>query len=177
MNLCKNGHDKDLPGGMYGNYGCRVCARQRTKDRYHANPIYQKTYLKVYRSREENKPKQKESGSRWRKKNPERNKELMRNWYYKNKETQKWKTIKRLYGITKEQYDVILSLQNNICPICLEEIPENDMAVDHDHTTGEVRGIVHHVCNLGLGGFRDNPDNCRRAAEYLEGRRRASSRA
>lgn len=39
--------------------------------------------------------------------------------------------------------------------------------IDHDHQTGEIRGVLHGLCNIGLGAFADNPDLLILAAEYL----------
>lgn len=39
--------------------------------------------------------------------------------------------------------------------------------IDHDHITGEVRGILDTRCNVGLGHFRDNVDLLMRARDYL----------
>lgn len=44
------------------------------------------------------------------------------------------------------------------CPIC----------VDHDHTTGKVRGLLCHGCNHGIGSLKDDPAMLRAAADYLE---------
>lgn len=61
------------------------------------------------------------------------------------------------YGITPEQYDQMLSEQQGVCAIC-NSTPESDrnrelqrLAVDHDHDTGEVRGLLCARCNLSLG--------------------------
>jgi len=37
--------------------------------------------------------------------------------------------------------------QNNICPLCEQHINKNDACLDHDHTTGEIRGVLHSNCN------------------------------
>ena len=39
--------------------------------------------------------------------------------------------------------------------------------IDHDHATGRVRAILCHLCNVGLGSFKDNPEALERAAEYV----------
>lgn len=55
------------------------------------------------------------------------------------------------------------------CIIC-GEAQKIQLAVDHDHATGVVRGALCSRCNLGLGHFRDDPELLRFAALYLEGR-------
>ena len=51
-----------------------------------------------------------------------------------------------------------------MCAICQRPDPEH---VDHDHESGEVRGILCFNCNGGLGQFRDDATALLRAAEYL----------
>lgn len=55
------------------------------------------------------------------------------------------------------------------CIICGES-QKLQLAIDHDHKTGKVRGALCNRCNLGLGHFRDKPELLRLAALYLEGR-------
>jgi hypothetical protein len=79
--------------------------------------------------------------------------------------------LKRRYGLTLQEFDGLLADQGLLCPICLERPAVH---VDHDHSTGKVRGILCEMCNGGLGQFRDNPETIRSAIEYLgrtEGRR------
>jgi hypothetical protein len=54
------------------------------------------------------------------------------------------------------------------CIICGES-QERQLAIDHDHKTGEVRGALCMRCNIGIGQFRDDPELLRLAALYLEG--------
>ena len=72
----------------------------------------------------------------------------------------------RKYGLTEAEYQAFLDRQGGACAVC--HIPEPG-AVDHDHKTGEVRGILCISCNAALGLLRDNPDLLRSAIIYLEG--------
>ena|SRR6187551_851002 len=70
----------------------------------------------------------------------------------------------RLYGLTHEQYLDLCKLQNDCCAICGRY---KKLVVDHDHTTGEVRGLLCKACNIGLGYFRENLFSLRGAIDYL----------
>ena len=83
--------------------------------------------------------------------------------------------LKANYGMTLEQFEERLAAQNGVCAICGE--PERGrsrqgrikrLAVDHDHVTGRIRGLVCHGCNRALGYFNDNPIKMRAAIAYLE---------
>jgi hypothetical protein len=75
--------------------------------------------------------------------------------------------LRRRYGIGADEFDELVRQQGGVCAICGRENPEH---VDHDHDTGEVRGILCFNCNGGLGQFRDSIDALRAAASYLEAR-------
>lgn len=69
------------------------------------------------------------------------------------------------YGLSVQQYQDMLSAQNGLCWIC-----QCDMAkpfIDHCHATGRVRGLLCHLCNIGLGVFKDRPESLERAMAYL----------
>jgi hypothetical protein len=76
-------------------------------------------------------------------------------------------TLDQQYSLSKEDWEGMLALQDGKCGICLTQ-SSRQLVVDHDHTTGEVRGLLCHGCNRGLGMFRDSPSALRRAASYLE---------
>ncbi len=84
--------------------------------------------------------------------------------------------LKRSFGITWEQYQALLKSQDDVCAICKgsetvfdpNQSKIRDLALDHDHTTGRIRGLLCQACNQGLGNFRDNIDRLLTAAEYLE---------
>lgn len=59
--------------------------------------------------------------------------------------------------------------QGGVCAICGGTNPSGHrLAVDHDHETRRVRGLLCHACNAGIGKLRDSPDLLRKAIDYLE---------
>ena len=84
--------------------------------------------------------------------------------------------MRRLYGITLAQYEDMAAAQGNVCAICGKSETKIDprygdpfpLAVDHDHTTGAIRGLLCMKHNRGLGLFDDNIDDLRAAVAYLE---------
>lgn len=82
----------------------------------------------------------------------------------------RWKySILYKYGINEDQYNHLLLMQNYRCKICNKSLDDNGkkLAIDHCHTTGKVRSLLCHSCNVGLGNFNDNIDIMTRAIEYL----------
>jgi hypothetical protein len=80
--------------------------------------------------------------------------------------------LKKMYGITLDQWEKMHSDQGGVCAICRKREDEkssryNNLAVDHCHATGRVRGLLCNTCNKALGMFSDDPSTLRRAAEYL----------
>jgi hypothetical protein len=59
------------------------------------------------------------------------------------------------FGITPEYYDSLLLAQKGVCAICGGK-EKRKLAVDHDHSTNKIRGLLCTRCNNGLGAFRDN---------------------
>ena len=78
------------------------------------------------------------------------------------------------YGITPDTYARMLQQYNDVCAICKQ--PEtrivkgslSSLSVDHDHETGNIRGLLCDSCNKVLGLFQDAPMLFRSAADYLE---------
>lgn len=71
------------------------------------------------------------------------------------------------YGITNEQFDAMLAAQGHQCAIC-GKTQQRGWHIDHCHSTGRVRGILCHGCNIGLGAFRDRTTSLLKAIQYLE---------
>lgn len=76
------------------------------------------------------------------------------------------------YGVSIEQWERLYREQDGKCAICGlppggDDRRTNSLHLDHDHETGEVRRLLCHYCNLGLGAFKDDPALLIAAAEYL----------
>lgn len=78
-------------------------------------------------------------------------------------------SLKRLYGITLDDYNRMAAEQQQLCALC-GEAPDTErrMHVDHDHVTGRIRALLCHHCNLLLGNAKDSTDRLRLAIAYLE---------
>jgi hypothetical protein len=82
--------------------------------------------------------------------------------------------FRKKFGITRADYDQMLAAQGGVCAICgsdersINQGVERMLAVDHDHNTGKVRGILCERCNRAIGLLKDSPAILRRAANYIE---------
>lgn len=84
-----------------------------------------------------------------------------KNWIIKHKDTvnkvARRSALKRLYGITPEEYDILVRKQNNKCKTCHRPDPSGrKLAVDHNHITGKIRGLLCCSCNRLLGRLEKN---------------------
>ena len=75
--------------------------------------------------------------------------------------------FKHHYGLTLEQVDEMASRGCAICGTTEWMGRHDGPHIDHDHSTGEVRGVLCHNCNLALGHFHDDPDLLQAAIDYL----------
>lgn len=73
--------------------------------------------------------------------------------------------LKKLYGLTVEQFDQMFAEQDGLCKICEKSKATH---VDHNHETKEVRGLLCHKCNTGLGFFNDDKQLIKNAYSYLD---------
>ena len=72
------------------------------------------------------------------------------------------------YGVGPEKYDQMVIAQQGLCAICGSACPTGrSLAIDHDHKTGEVRGLLCMDCNTAIGKFGDDPNKLLAAAAYL----------
>lgn len=113
----------------------------------------------------------------WRSRNKDRQTAYARAYYASQKDNPEYQAMKheasqaarrkKKYGITREEYRDLLTQQNGECIICHSCLNE-ELRVDHDHITGEVRGLLCSNCNAGLGFFKEDPQRLENAKRYLE---------
>ena len=79
------------------------------------------------------------------------------------------KRVELIYGMTATEYHELLEYQGGRCYICHRRPASKRLAVDHDHTTGAVRGLLCKACNRDiLGHLGDSVEALHRAISYLE---------
>jgi hypothetical protein len=114
------------------------------RDRYASDPEFWNDYHK-----------------KWRAENPE-----------SRKATRRMGHLKSLYGMSIQDFERMMYEQSNLCLICNNEMTVGTrdgrtVNVDHDHDSGDIRGLLCTRCNNGLGCFDDNPDLMIAAAAYV----------
>lgn len=77
--------------------------------------------------------------------------------------------LKNNYNITIEDYNIMFKEQEGKCSICKRHQSEfkKSLCVDHNHETGEIRGLLCSKCNLVLGNAEDNINILNNAIQYL----------
>jgi hypothetical protein len=141
------GRDKRMDDGL--RFYCKSCNNASYKDWYSSDP-----------------EKAKQVSKDWRIRNPDKRQEIWLNY----KARDKHKKLVSKYNITLEQYLDMHEMQGGTCAIC--ELPEivqgRDLAVDHDHSTGKVRGLLCSKCNRGIGMFNDDAKTIKKAMMYVQ---------
>ena len=137
------------PLSKFSGTRCRTCRTTLQRERMQNDPVYAKN--------------NRDAAKKWHKDNPKGSFAIYRRAH-----------LKHNYGILQEDYDCLFSEQNGVCAICKE--PEHwtyksgkvaFLAVDHDHTTGKVRGLLCRDCNQSIGKFKDDYKLLYSAYEYL----------
>lgn len=134
---------------------CKECYKERIRTYRKNNLEYVRNKEKEYRNVD---PK------KYRERDRKRNSSIERKNIRKNY------TLKNAYNITLNEYYSILEKQGGGCSICGETKSngKNYLCVDHNHSTGKVRGILCDRCNRGLGLFKDSPELLLNAFDYLK---------
>lgn len=86
------------------------------------------------------------------------------------RERQADRSLERLYGITREKYNELLAAQKHSCAICERHESEfkTRLAVDHNHISGEIRGLLCNFCNRRLVGRHRDGNLLRKIADYVD---------
>ena len=120
--------------------------------------------------REAEKQKARDRSKKWREDNRERSRMYANRYARQNPATaREWTWKDQGIEFTYEEYEALLVKQEYRCGICkthTSELPKS-LAVDHDHETGEIRGLLCMNCNLGIGKLRDSIDLLKSAIEWL----------
>ncbi len=116
---------------------CRECFAQYRKD----NREHERARLQAYR---------------------EANREKFREYDRKNHRA---KTLKK-YGLTEPEYEALVLGQDSRCAIC-GKVPNDRLVVDHNHETGQVRGLLCRSCNSALGLLGESEDVLLAAYNYV----------
>lgn len=108
--------------------------------------------------------------ARWRRKNREYIRAHAKEYRKQHGHVTRVKDLRIKYGITPNQYDEMMILQNGLCAICRKTAKENKkrLSIDHCHITKKVRGLLCYRCNTGLASFKDNLEILKQAVIYLE---------
>ena len=128
--------------------------RLRDPDAYRAKK-------REYAKTPEERKKRNEYMQKWKDKNRERTNQLARESHkrnrYKHVEKLKDKHLMMSYGITMIDKKKMILRQGNKCLICEGQFKNSrDCHIDHNHFTGQVRGVLCHVCNTKLGWYEKN---------------------
>lgn len=101
--------------------------------------------------------------------------EYMREYRKRKPHVMKSIDLKKRFGISLEEFELMKQNQNNLCKIC--GLPEQavdkrtkkvrELAVDHCHTSNKIRGLLCSNCNTALGLLKDDPEILFRAIIYL----------
>lgn len=124
---------------------CKEChrghARKHNKKSYQKNSAAIRARVKV-----------------WRAANPDK----VAGYVSKHKQTNRCGK----YGLTPQEFNTLLRKQRGRCRICRHKLSKP--CIDHCHKSNRVRGLLCHLCNVGLGHFRDDAKLLRSAIKYLE---------
>ena len=133
----------------------------KARKKYRAKPGVHESELEYSRIYEANRPPRDSA----------ENRAYHKTYYGTNVSVFRAQNLKRLYGITLQDYDNMLASQGGGCAICGSKSPGKRFRhfhVDHSHATGKIRGLLCAACNAGIGHLKDSLDLLERAMRYLD---------
>jgi len=130
----------------------KIAAYNKEYRKTHRNQLldYGKEYYRTHK--EEHKAR----GAQYFQRNKEKMRLFHRNYYLISK-----------FGITLEDYENMFISQNGLCAICGLPPTEDVLVVDHEHLSGNIRGLLCQKCNKAIGFFNDSTSILTNAIDYL----------
>lgn len=133
-------------------------------------------YRKSHPMTDEDKAKQKIRCDRYYEKHREQIIVRTKKYYKENLDKVRNRKLINAYGITLIEYESLLKKQKGVCAICKTKGVKIDnrtglqmrLAVDHDHKTGKVRGLLCCKCNLLLGGLSEDSKLMIKIIKYIK---------
>jgi len=159
---------------------CTKCKQEKPKSEFYKDNRYtgglycwckqcEREYIDQWRTTKKGKESRKKSN---KKSNKTKNTQDYRKKYRNGREgkrANKRSQLKILYGMTIEEYEKMLKEQNGKCAICKSRNNNgNSLHVDHNHTTGKIRGLLCHKCNTALGIVNESKTILLSMISYLE---------
>lgn len=149
---------------------CRVCGQEKpeTEEYFHKSKTHSGGFTTICKSCKI------EYDKEYYSRNKERINAQGKLWRVSNKQYRRNKRLEKFYGCDQATYDRFFEKQGGVCAICGKKETRVakgslcSLAVDHDHETGEIRGLLCYHCNLALGHFKDSIEMLYEAANYLE---------
>lgn len=138
-------------------YHCVYCTQESTNNR---DPNVYKKYLKSEKGRK--------FITQWRRSTT--NRSIQNRWkkkHYESKPEQYFGYGLKKYNLTTDEYWKMFEKQGGVCKVCEEPPTVRKLAVDHDHRTGEVRGLLCGKCNTALGLLREDKNIIDKLKEYV----------
>jgi hypothetical protein len=143
--ICKE--YKDISNFQPSGYQCNSCRAEKQRAYWASLPI------EIRRKRQMGLEAQK----RYRENNLEKTKKIAREGH-----------IRRKFGLTVEEYNAISFSQNEVCAICQQKCDTGyNLAVDHNHKTGKIRGLLCKNCNTSIGLLKEDIKVLENAIIYL----------
>lgn len=96
-----------------------------------------------------------------------RSREAQKKYPERQKEYYKRTSKRRLYNLEPDDYKKLVDSCDNKCMICGDSPKIKSLNVDHNHETGEIRGLLCHGCNIGIGLLKEDLNIMKSAMKYL----------
>lgn len=158
-------------------YFCISCFKEKARVYRNANSKRLNENLKKWRDENRDKIREQSRLSYERRKIKYKSLEYLEKYRKvpKNKVEKRSNMLKNRYGITLEDYNLMLTSQNNVCAVCKKEEVAIDkrtgntrnLAVDHCHSTGRIRGLLCTCCNTAIGSTKENVEILNNIISYL----------